>query len=77
VLACAEALADHLIDGGFHKACAEAFPNPVALATVWRVAGGMSLRTRSRLQISALMPCTTIQNRWTQDRIPEGSMGRA
>ena len=62
MLACAEALADHLIDGGFHKACAEAFPNVVALARVWMVTRGMALRSRSRLQISALIPRTTIQN---------------
>ena len=56
LLACAEALADHLIDRGFHEARADAFPSVVALAIVWRMARGMSLRTRSRCQISGLMP---------------------
>jgi hypothetical protein len=59
LLAFAEVLADHLIDRRFHKARAVAFPSAVALAIVWIVTRGMSLRMRSRRQISGLMPCTT------------------
>ena len=55
-LACAEALADHLIDRGSHEARADAFPSAVALAIVWGVARGMLLRTWSRRQFSGLMP---------------------
>jgi hypothetical protein len=62
LLAFAQALADHLMDRGFHEARADAFPSAVARAIVWMVTRGMSLRTRSRREISELMPCTTTRN---------------
>jgi hypothetical protein len=62
LLVFAEALADHLMDRGFHEARADAFPSAVALAIVWMVTRGMALRTRRRRHISGLMPCTTTRN---------------
>jgi hypothetical protein len=62
LLACAEPHADHPIGGVFHKARADAFLSAVALAIIRMLPEGVSLRTRSRPQISGLMPCTTTRN---------------